>query len=133
MKVLVCGGRNYADKAKVFQVLDYLHLNRSPITLIIHGCATGADSLGKEWADARGVEPDGFPALWSDLTARDAVIRYRKDGTAYNANAGPTRNTKMLREGKPDCVVAFPGGSGTQNMIDQARAAGVRVFEVGEG
>ena len=34
----------------------------------------------------------------------------------------------MLAEGKPDLVVAFPGGAGTANMIEQARAAGVRVF-----
>jgi hypothetical protein len=28
----------------------------------------------------------------------------------------------MLDEGKPDLVVAFPGGRGTANMIKQARA-----------
>lgn len=133
MKALVCGGRTYANRDKVFQVLDYLHLNRGPIKLVIHGGASGADSLAKEWADERGVEPDCYPALWNDLTARDAVIKRRKDGSSYNANAGPTRNAKMLREGKPDCVVAFPGGSGTQNMIDLSRAAGVKVFEIGEG
>jgi hypothetical protein len=36
----------------------------------------------------------------------------------------------MLEEGKPDLVVAFPGGTGTANMVKQARAAGVEVLEV---
>lgn len=133
MKVLVCGGRSYSDRKRVFEVLDYLHDNRAKITLLIHGAATGADSLGKEWARDRGVEDDAFPALWSDLTAKGAVIKHRRDGSSYNANAGPTRNAKMLAVGKPDCVVAFPGGDGTANMIQQARNAGVRVFEVAEG
>jgi hypothetical protein len=34
-------------------------------------------------------------------------------------------------KGKPDLVVAFPGGRGTANMVKQARAAGVAVMEVG--
>ena len=36
----------------------------------------------------------------------------------------------MLREGKPDFVVAFPGGRGTANMKEQALKAGVEVIEV---
>lgn len=129
MKVLVCGGRNYEDRAKVFEVLDYIDKNRSKISLVIHGAAKGADSFGKSWANERGVEDDPYPALWTWLEAPGAIIKRRKDGTAYNANAGPDRNTKMLVLGKPDCVVAFPGGDGTDNMIRQARNAGVRVFE----
>jgi len=130
MKVLVCGGRDYKDRKRVFEVLDYIHTRRAPIALIIHGAATGADRLGKEWADSNGIEPDGYPALWDDLTAKGAVIKHRRDGSSYNANAGPTRNAKMLAVGKPDCVVAFPGGDGTANMVSQARSAGVKVFEV---
>ena len=44
--------------------------------------------------------------------------------------AGPIRNQRMLDEGKPDLVVAFPGGKGTNGMIDLARNAGVRVILV---
>jgi hypothetical protein len=35
----------------------------------------------------------------------------------------------MLDEGKPQLVVAFPGGRGTADMIGRARAAGVPVVE----
>lgn len=130
MKVLVCGGRDYADKAKVFEVLDYIHQNRGAVKLVIHGAASGADKLGEEWAKARGIEPDPYPALWDWLDAPGAVIKRTRTGKPYNALAGPQRNTKMLTHGKPDCVVAFPGGDGTANMIEQARNSGIRVFEV---
>ena len=36
----------------------------------------------------------------------------------------------MLAEGKPEMVLAFPGGRGTANMVKQARSAGVSVCEV---
>jgi UDP-N-acetylmuramoylalanine-D-glutamate ligase len=35
----------------------------------------------------------------------------------------------MLDEGKPDLVVAFPGGRGTANMVQQAHRAGVEVYK----
>jgi hypothetical protein len=130
VRVLVCGGRDYADQDKVFEVLDYINQNRSKITLLIHGAATGADALGREWAKARGIEDDPYPALWTWLEAPNAVIKRRRDGTAYNANAGPDRNAKMLLVGKPDAVVAFPGGRGTNDMMERARINGVRVWEV---
>jgi len=47
--------------------------------------------------------------------------------------AGPVRNAQMLAEGKPDFVVAFPGGRGTADMCKQARARGVKVVEVPAG
>jgi hypothetical protein len=37
----------------------------------------------------------------------------------------------MLDEGKPDLVLAFPGGRGTRNMVGQAKRAGVPVEIVG--
>lgn len=130
MKVLVCGGRDYADKAKVFEVLDYINLNRAKISLVIHGAAKGADTLGAEWARARHVEDDGYPALWDWLEAPNAVIKRRADGKPYNANAGPDRNAKMLAVGKPDVVVAFPGGRGTNDMLEKARMSGVKCWEI---
>jgi hypothetical protein len=38
----------------------------------------------------------------------------------------------MLVEGKPDLVVAFPGGRGTAGMMRLAKAANVEVIEVPE-
>ena len=36
----------------------------------------------------------------------------------------------MLDEGKPDLVVAFPGGKGTADMTRRAREAGIEAIEV---
>ena len=36
----------------------------------------------------------------------------------------------MLTDGKPDAVLAFPGGRGTQDMIRRAMRAGVPVWRV---
>jgi predicted Rossmann-fold nucleotide-binding protein len=35
----------------------------------------------------------------------------------------------MLAEGRPDAVIAFPGGKGTADMVRKARAAGLPVVE----
>lgn len=113
MKVLVCGGREFADRDAVFDALDELHEGQDgPITLLIHGAARGADSLGGEWAASRKVPVRPYPADWE------------KHGRA----AGPKRNQQMLDEGKPDLVVAFPGGNGTAHMVKIATDAGVRVW-----
>jgi predicted Rossmann-fold nucleotide-binding protein len=40
------------------------------------------------------------------------------------------RNQKMLDKGKPDLVVAFPGGRGTSDMISRAIKVPVRVITI---
>lgn len=131
MRVLVCGGRSYADKLLLDRKLDELHAGRG-IILIIEGGASGADFFANVWAKKNGVPVRTFKvtdAEWRDINVPGAVVRRRKDGTKYNAAAGIWRNTRMLQEGKPDLVVAFPGGDGTANMVEQARRAGVEVIE----
>lgn len=110
-KVLVCGGRDYHNIKTVYVALD--GLIPKP-TLIIQGGAFGADACASEWAHARNVLERQFAADWH----------------AHGRAAGPIRNQQMLDEGKPDLVVAFPGGTGTADMVRRAKAAGVRVIEV---
>jgi len=107
VRVLVCGGREFWDRHRVFQVLDALDPAPSQI---IQGGAVGADSLAAEWASERSVPYRTFEADWE----------------THKRKAGPIRNKQMLDEGKPDLVVAFPGARGTANMIRQAKAAGIR-------
>lgn len=110
LKVLVCGGRDFTDRARAFSVLDTLHSER-PIGCVISGGARGADTLGELWAISRRIAVMKFPAHWDTL------------GSA----AGKMRNCWMLDYGKPDIVVAFPGGPGTRHMVAQSRRAGVEV------
>lgn len=111
IRLLVCGGRNYADKATVYRALDRVHAKRG-VALVIHGAATGADTLAGEWAADRGIPVAEFPADWA----------------AHGDSAGPIRNARMLAEEKPDAVVAFAGGTGTAHMVRIARASGVPVW-----
>lgn len=116
MKVIVCGGRDYADRAAVFAALDKAHAKRA-FSMVIHGGATGADTLAGHWADARGILSAKVEALWD----------------AYGKAVGPRRNRAMLAL-FPEGLVAFPGGTGTADMVAAARAAGVKVWcPYGEG
>lgn len=111
MRVLVCGGRYYANADKVNAVLDELHPSQ-----VITGGATGADTLAANWARQ---------------TSTDLLVM-RAEWLLYGKRAGPERNARMLAVG-PNLVVAFPGGRGTADMVKKAKAAGVRVMEVQEG
>jgi hypothetical protein len=44
--------------------------------------------------------------------------------------AGPIRNQRMLDEGRPELVIAFPGGRGTSDMTARARAAPLETISV---
>ncbi len=114
MRILVCGGRDYADRNRVYDVLDEIH-HETPVTAIIEGGAAGADH---------------FACLWSAKRDIDGHQRFVADWTLHGKAAGPLRNARMLAEGRPDLVIAFPGGRGTADMVRKAEAAGVPVRRV---
>lgn len=112
MRVLVCGGRDFDD-------WELFHTSMSKICghscpTIIEGGAKGADFLARVWAKLYNLEYEEYPANWKK----------------YGKGAGHIRNKQMLDEGKPDIVIAFPGGYGTLNMIKQSTRAGIKVVEV---
>ena len=53
---------------------------------------------------------------------------YPAEWGKYGRGADYKRNIQMLKEGDPDLVLAFPGGRGTENMIAEAKKAGVPVI-----
>lgn len=121
MRVLICGGREFYDEHWLKQELCDLVWQRGrfadvpqQVRVVIHGGARGADRMAENFAIGCGLEVVEFKAEWE------------KHGRA----AGPIRNCRMLAVGKPDLVVAFPGGKGTADMVRQARDAGVRVIEM---
>lgn len=135
MRVLVCGGREFGDIDRelqhyepdnwlvrkrekefgfVWNSLDsYIARLYYPNIVIISGCAWGPDTIAIQWADTYGLEVEKYPADWKK----------------YGKRAGFIRNKQMLDEGKPDLVVAFPGGKGTAMMVDIARKAGIEVIQ----
>lgn len=116
--VIVCGGRDYGDRDRVFSALDRAH-SRAPITLVVHGACNdkrtgqlaGADRWADEWAHERGVEVEPHPADWA----------------TWGKAAGPMRNSQMAKAGAHGCI-AFPGGGGTANMIRNAEQHDIPVW-----
>jgi hypothetical protein len=115
-RVLVCGGRDFGDREAVYGALDVLRAEHGSL-VVIEGGATGVDRLALDWV--RRGEPS-FPPSAEHLS-------FPADWNRYGRAAGALRNIKMLKEGKPDLVLAFNGGRGTANMVQQATRAGVEV------
>lgn len=114
--VLVCGGREYLDRDRLFSILDALNAWQR-FGRLVHGGARGADSLADEWWIIR--KPEGcalksYPAQWK----------------TYGRKAGLMRNQQMLDSERIDLVVAFPGGRGTADMVERAAKAGIEVVRV---
>jgi hypothetical protein len=110
MKLIIAGGRDYALTDDDRQRLDDIH-NRTPITEVVSGHATGADLGGEEWAEARGIPVRLFRARWG----------------LHGPSAGPIRNGQMAKYA--DAVALFPGGRGTANMAQVAQKAGLQIFD----
>jgi hypothetical protein len=106
-RVIVCGGRDWTDRAFVYRCLDAFHDAVEPIAVLADGDYRGVDHMARDWAAAHGVERVPYPADW----------------TRFGPSAGPLRNRRMLSEFAPDYVLAFPGGDGTADMVRIARQA----------
>ena len=117
MRVLICGGREFSDEQRLREILVAFVWHGEQIgpgCTVITGGARGADTLAHQWALKCGCETEVYHADWD------------KHGRA----AGPIRNQEMLDKGRPDLVIAFPGGRGTAHMMRIAKAAGIAVHEV---
>ena len=113
MKAIVCGGRRFADWVLLDKSLAAIHAE-TPFDRIATGAMSGADTLADSWARSHGISVERYYALWR----------------TYGKAAGPLRNSKMLHDEQPDVVIAFPGGSGTADMVRQAKMANIRVIRV---
>lgn len=118
MRVLVCGGREFKDCPLLVETLDRLLKAWGTIDAIIEGDARGADRMAGYWARSHGIDNLKYPVTDED---------YRLFGRYM---APKNRNERMLREGRPDVVVAFPGDGGTADMVERARKADVFVHVV---
>lgn len=125
MRVLVCGGRDFGDRERFIRAMDE-HVGRRSVHFsatdnwlpsdihIIAGGARGADTLAIDWAVVNGCGFTEYPADWK----------------THGKKAGMLRNQRMINEGRPDLVVAFPGGRGTADMVRRAKANGIEVVEI---
>lgn len=113
MRVAVTGGRDYDDAQRVHDVLSQAH-HQQGIECIINGGARGADHFSTQWADGHRVPTEIYDADWE----------------THGKAAGPLRNKRMLNEGRPDVLIAFPGGAGTKSCVKLAENLGIKVVKV---
>lgn len=120
VRVLVCGGRHFSRENYLRRSLGQLGRELGWVrggVILIQGEAPGADLMAKKWAHDVGIPTMDFPADWK----------------SFGRRAGSIRNTKMIVEGQPTLVVAFQGGTGTQNMISQSTKKRIKIITVGWG
>ena len=110
-RILGCGGRDYCDRKWIAAHLDAFRAQYGA-SVICTGGARGADTLIDDWAVNHRIDRVVHPAEWD----------------RYGKAAGAIRNVKMLQSFKPDVVIAFPGGNGTEHMVKISREAGVPVW-----
>lgn len=114
--VLVAGGRALNDRKLVYRILDRVHAERH-IDCVLHGSCpnrkdlnTGeviwsADMLAESWAKKREISYFGVPAKWNT-------------GKVGGPREGPIRNQRMA-DMVPHYAVIFPGGSGSNDMLQK--------------
>jgi hypothetical protein len=124
LKLLIAGSRGVTDPAVLARALAQSPFRSVRPHTIVSGCAPGADSLGEDYAGRLGVPVQRFRAAWGDVDAPGALVRRRRDGTPYNALAGPWRNRDMLAAlGPGDGVLVLWNGKspGSADLVRQAR------------
>lgn len=109
MRVLVCGSRRIKRCMELLKRMSALPLN----SIIIEGGAPGIDMAARLYAQDLGL----------------VIEEYKPNWKVHGSGAGLVRNTRMLKEGKPELVIAVPGGDsrGTWDMVRKAQVAGVPV------
>lgn len=117
-RVIIAGTRDFDNYTLLCEYADKMLANRKEAgynIIIVSGCATGADTLGEQYAEARGYQVERYPAQWRDANDR------------YDKGAGVKRNALMADNA--DALLAYWDGKsrGTKNMIDEATKRGLLV------
>ncbi|OLF53950.1 DUF2493 domain-containing protein [Pseudomonas chlororaphis] len=115
MRVLICAGRHYTDERLCRRVLDAFQ-RLHEVRVLIHG---GSQFLGGQIED------------WGREIGAD-IVRYPANWQMHGKLAERLRNSFMLRDSRPDIVIALPGGDDTDELLAQARAAGIQTLSVND-
>jgi hypothetical protein len=114
LKVLVSGGRKFADVKLMDRALDALH-RRKRIDLLITGALSGAQEMAYYWAVRSRVPTVVTVPMQPDLTGKLDWSRWNHD---------------VLKRFELDGLVVFPGRSETDHLAELAESNGLRVWRV---
>jgi hypothetical protein len=111
MKVIIAGSADGPTRRDIDKAMVQAAEKGIVPTLVLCGEARGADTHGKHWAQARGIDVKSFPAEWG----------------LYGKAAGPIRNSEMVKEA--DALIAVWNGTsrGTRDVIQKAQRKGIPV------
>lgn len=110
-RIAFAGGMDCHDHTAIFAALDKTRA-KYPDMVLLHGGGTkGAELIAAKWAEARSV----------------AQVVFKPDWTRHAKAAPFKRNDTLLKE-MPIGLIAFPGSGITENLVDKARALGIRVM-----
>lgn len=112
-RVIIAGTRNFSNYSLLVEYADkkLAEVSKRDSIEIVSGGASGADALGERYAKERGYCIRRFDAEWK----------------RYGRAAGPRRNKQMAKYA--DALLAYWDGKsrGTKNMIELAKANGLKV------
>lgn len=132
-RLIIAGTRTFNDFNFLVKECDdaLIDVAQKYNITIVSGKARGADELGEQYAKLRKYKIAEFPADWSNINAIPCKVKYRKDGTSYNALAGLNRNIQMaIYASQADycgCLAFWDGKStGTKHMIDTSKKYNIK-------
>jgi hypothetical protein len=111
VKVIVAGSRDIEDEEVVAKAIADSGFF---VSEVVCGESRGVDTIGRRWAEARGLPVESFPAKWD----------------TYGLDAGPFRNALMAEYGDALVLVWYGDSKGSRDMRQRAYAGGLMVFEV---
>lgn len=109
MRTIIAGSRDITQDEFDWEIQYLRHIP----TAVISGEARGADKLGADWAQSKGIPVIKMPARWRD------------DQGMFDRGAGFRRNIEMANTA--DFLFAIWDGKspGTKHMIDVATKKGL--------
>jgi len=111
-RIVVSGWRDYTDYAEFSKVMHLVVGGRA--VELIAGDASGADAMTQRYAREHALPFTMFPADWR----------------RYGKGAGPIRNCAMVAVAQELVAFQKEGTPGTQNAIDEARKAALKITVV---
>ena len=130
-RVIVTGSRNWDCREIAHRAISRIIDRWGRDIAIVHGDAAGVDRAFRLAAMSHSVSHEPHPARWDDLDAPGAVIRRRRDGSEYNANAGPIRNQEMVDLGAKFAIAVskdLANSKGTRDCVERLLRAGIPVY-----
>lgn len=116
MRVLFTGGRDFNESDRFLYTFDLFERSYGPITEIIQGGATGADTLAH------------ILYIYLKECGRDIKeTQVDADWKTHGKKAGVLRNQRMV-DLNPDWCIQMPGGVGTADCVKRCNKANIPVF-----